>query len=139
MNRPHSETLSILARSGGEALKAFGETLLPHLGDVDVQKSQTGLVMLPMRDTAQGTSFHLGEVLVSEAQIKQGEILGYGMRKGRDLEAAMAMALIDLALQAGIATRDCTSFVDTQHRQQDAADRATLCKVEATRVNMETF
>ena len=68
MDRPHSETLSILARSGGEALKAFGETLLPQLGDIDVQKSQAGLVMLPMRDTAQGTAFHLGEVLVSEAR-----------------------------------------------------------------------
>lgn len=139
MDRPHSETLSILARSGGEALKVFGETLIPALGDIDVQKSRTGLVMLPMRDTAQGTSFHLGEVLVSEAQIKCGEVIGYGMRKGRDLEAAMAMALIDLALQKGISANACAAFVATQKHEQDAQDHATLCKIEATRVDMETF
>ncbi len=139
MDRPHSETLSILARSGGEALKAFGETLLPQLGDIDVQKSQTGLVMLPMRDTAQGTAFHLGEVLVSEAQIKHGDLQGYGMRKGRDLEAAMAMALVDLALQGDVAAAACNAFVADQKDIQDVEDRATLCKVEATRVDMETF
>lgn len=139
MDRPHSETLSILARSGGEALKAFGETLIPHLGEIAVQKSQTGLVMLPMRDTAQGTAFHLGEVLVSEAHISAGEIEGYGMRRGRDLEAVMAMALVDLALQSDVATAECTAFVDQQKQLQDDADRATLCKVEATRVDMETF
>ncbi|MEE2945738.1 MAG: phosphonate C-P lyase system protein PhnG [Pseudomonadota bacterium] len=139
MDRPHSETLSILARSGGEALKAFGETLIPQLGDIDVQKSQTGLVMLPMRDTAQGTAFHLGEVLVSEAQIKRGDLQGYGMRKGRDLEAAMAMALVDLAVQSDVALDDCQAFVSRQKDIQDAEDRATLCEVEATRVNMETF
>lgn len=139
MDRPHSETLSILARSGGEALKTFGETLIPLLGDVDVQKSQTGLVMLPMRDTAQGTSFHLGEVLVSEAQIKRGDLQGYGMRKGRDLEAAMAMALVDLAMRSDVAAEGCHAFVTDQKDIQDAEDRATLCKVEATRVDMETF
>ena len=139
MDRPHSETLSILARSGGEALKAFGETLLPQLGDIDVQKSQTGLVMLPMRDTAQGTAFHLGEVLVSEAQIKRGDLQGYGMRKGRDLEAAMAMALVDLAMQGDVALAACHAFVADQKDIQDAEDRATLCKVEATRVDMEPF
>lgn len=139
MDMPHSEILSILARSGGEALKAFGETLIPQLGEVDVQKSQTGLVMLPMFDTAQGTAFHLGEVLVSEAQIKRGELQGYGMRKGRDLEAAMAMALVDLALQSDVSAKACHAFVTTQKDIQDAEDRATLCKVEATRVDMETF
>jgi len=65
-----------LARSGEEALKSFGETLIPQLGALEVRKSQTGLVMLPMRDTAKGTSFHLGEVLVSEAHIVQGESYG---------------------------------------------------------------
>ncbi len=95
--------------------------------------------MLPMHDTAQGVAFHLGEVLVSEAQVKRGDLQGYGMRKGRDLEAAMAMALVDLALQADVAAKDCSAFVTEQKNIQDAEDRATLCEVEATRVDMETF
>jgi len=90
--------LDTLARADAGRLKSFAETLLPDLGTLEVIQSRTGLVMLPMRDTAQGTAFHLGEVLVSEAHIRQGDTDGYGMRRGHDLEATMAMALIDLAL-----------------------------------------
>lgn len=139
MATPHSETLTILARSGAEALKSFGETLIPQLGALEVRKSQTGLVMVPMRDTAQGTSFHLGEVLVSEAHIVQGETHGYGMRRGRDLEAAMAMALIDLALQADVAQQECSAFVAEQQSKHLSEDYDRLCRIEATRVDMETF
>ncbi|MEC7963612.1 MAG: phosphonate C-P lyase system protein PhnG [Pseudomonadota bacterium] len=139
METPHSLHLSILAGSGAEAIKPFAETLIPLLADVEVLKSQTGLVMLPMRDTAQGTAFHLGEALVSEAHITCGDIEGYGMRRGRDLEAAMAMALIDAALQSGVAIAECQAFLDARQRTQAAEDHARLCQVEATRVDMETF
>lgn len=139
MTLSHSDVLNILARSGAEPIKAFAETLLPALEEVNVLKSQTGLVMLPMRDTAQGTAFHLGEVLVSEAHIKLGETEGFGMRRGRDLEAAMGMALIDAALQTGVETVACKDFLQIMKDIQSAEDRETLCKVEATRVNMETF
>lgn len=139
MNISHSDTLSILARSGADAIKAFGESLLGRLGEIEVLSSRTGLVMLPMRDTAQGTAFHLGEVLVSEAHVRMGAHEGYGMRRGRDLEAAMAMALVDLALGAGCAVEDCTAFIAEQHRIQQVQDHDTLRRIEATRVNMETF
>lgn len=135
----HSHILSTLARARAEALKPFAETLLPELGAIEVLHSRTGLVMLPLRDTAQGTAFHLGEVLVAEAHIRQGAHQGYGMRQGRDLEAAMAMALVDLALDMGRATQACTAFITEQAAQQAAEDDATLRRVEATRVDMETF
>ncbi|MBT8152568.1 phosphonate C-P lyase system protein PhnG [Epibacterium ulvae] len=135
----HSDLLSVLARSAPDALKPFAEGLMPQLGDLEVLHSRTGLVMLPMRDTAQGTAFHLGEILVSEAHLRRGPHEGYGMRKGRDLEAAMAMALVDLALDAGLAVPNCQAFVAAQHRLHEDEDRATLCRVEATRVDMETF
>ena len=136
---PHSDTLSILARAEAEALKSFGEKLLAELDEIEVLSSRAGLVMLPMRDTAQGTAFHLGEVLVSEAHIRMGPQEGYGMRRGRDLEAAMAMALVDLALESGRALESCTAFVAGQARAQAEQDDATLRRVEATRVAMETF
>ncbi|EKE67701.1 MULTISPECIES: phosphonate C-P lyase system protein PhnG [Roseobacteraceae] len=139
MTHPHNLCLTTLARSDACAIKTFGEELLDHLDPVEVLSSRTGLVMLPMRDTAQGTGFHLGEVLVSEAHIRMGAHEGYGMRRGRDLEAAMAMALVDLALDAGRAVADCTAFVSEQAKMQQAQDHDTLCRVEATRVDMETF
>jgi alpha-D-ribose 1-methylphosphonate 5-triphosphate synthase subunit PhnG len=131
--------LSILARADAKRLKAFAEPLIEQLHDIEVVDNRTGLVMLPMQDTAQGTNFHLGEVLVSEARISDCGQDGYGMRRGRDLEAAMAMALVDLAVARGIAHEACAVFVKSEAAAQAEADHDTLCRVEATRVNMETF
>jgi alpha-D-ribose 1-methylphosphonate 5-triphosphate synthase subunit PhnG len=135
----HDVLLSTLARAETERLKAFAGPLITQLPEIEVLENRTGLVMLPMRDTAQGTHFHLGEVLMSEARIAAGGQEGYGMRRGRDLEAAMAMALVDLAVALGVARDRCAAFLDAQAQAHAAADRQTLCRVEATRVDMETF
>ncbi|MEL6643357.1 MAG: phosphonate C-P lyase system protein PhnG [Pseudomonadota bacterium] len=135
----HAALLSVLARSDADRLKAFAETLIPDLGEIDVIENRTGLVMLPMRDTAQGTHFHLGEILMSEAHISAGGQIGYGMRRGRDLEAAMAMAVVDATIASGLSHGACAAFLaqeaDTLARRDDERLRA----VEATRVDMETF
>lgn len=130
--------LDTLARAEPARLKAFAEDLIPDLGAIDVIRSRSGLVMLPMRDTAQGTTFHLGEVLVSEAHIQSGATPGYGMRQGHDLEAAMAMALVDLALKLGVQDAACTDFIDAEARALNQADKKRLREVAATRVDMET-
>ena len=137
--RTHDEVLSVLARADATRLKAFAEPLITDLGDIEVRENRTGLVMLPMRDTAQGVHFHLGEVLMSEARISAAGVEGYGMRRGRDLEAAMAMALVDLCVALGLRHDDCAAFVEAEAQSQAAEDEATLKRVEATRVDMETF
>ncbi|MDO6589945.1 phosphonate C-P lyase system protein PhnG [Loktanella sp. D2R18] len=135
----HSEMLGILARVDVDRLKAFAEPLIDALGDITVVENRTGLVMLPMRDTAQGTNFHLGEVLVSEAHIRVGAQQGYGMRRGRDLETVMAMALVDLTVSIGVAHTECAAFLAKESALQHQEDHDRLCQVEATRVDMETF
>lgn len=137
----HAQWLETLARADDAALKAMAESLLPELGAIEVVQSRTGLVMLPMRDTVAGTDFHLGEVLVAEAHIRlPGTMVeGYGMVVGRDLERAMAMAVIDAAAMAGRDTARIAGFVETQADRARQADRERLRAVEATRVDMETF
>lgn len=129
--------LSILARAAPEGLKALAERILPHLGSVEVLTSRTGLVMLPFRDTAQGTDFFLGEVLVAEAHIRAGRVEGYGMVTGRDLERAMAMAVLDAGRALGLS--DVTAFAAREAAAQAREDDARLRRIEATRVEMETF
>ena len=133
------DTLSTLARADSARLKAFAETLIPALGDVDVVQSRSGLVMLPMRDTAQGVAFHLGEVLMSEAHIRSGDAQGYGMRRGHDLEASMAMALVDLAMSTGVERAVCDAFCAREAQALTDAETEVLRRVEAPRVNMESF
>lgn len=136
---PHAELLRVLAHCDPARLKAFAEPLIAALGDIEVIENRSGLVMLPMADTAQGTHFHLGEILMSEARIAAGGLQGYGMRRGRDLEAAMAMALVDLSVALGLSQDACRDFIADEAAALAAADAATLSKVEATRVDMETF
>lgn len=62
--------LRVLARADATRSKAFAESLVRQFGTVGVPQSRTGLVVLPIRDTAQGVAWHLGEVLVSEAHIR---------------------------------------------------------------------
>lgn len=131
--------LDTLARADAGRLKAKAESLLPGLGEIEVVQSRTGLVMLPMRDTVAGTAFHLGEVLVSEAHIRSGAEQGYGMRRGHDLEAAMAMALLDLALTSGRGAAEAEAFCTAERDALAAQDDDRLRRVEATRVDMETF
>lgn len=135
----HEEMLGLLARADAARLKGVAEPLIASLGALEVLENRTGLVMLPMRDTAQGTHFHLGEVLVSEARLSAGGLEGYGMRRGRDLEAAMAMAVIDLSVALGLNHAECTTFLTEEATRQADEDRETLRRVEATRVDMETF
>jgi alpha-D-ribose 1-methylphosphonate 5-triphosphate synthase subunit PhnG len=134
----HGHVLEVLARANGGRLTAFAETLLSALGSIEVVQSRTGLVMLPMRDTVQGTDFHLGEVLVAEAHIRAAGTEGYGMVVGRDLPRAMAMAVVDAVASLG-QTPGIRAFLATEAAAQAAEDTARLRAVEATRVDMETF
>ncbi|MGV3553349.1 phosphonate C-P lyase system protein PhnG [Rhizobium sp.] len=140
-HRDHRLMLEILASGRPEPVKACAEDVLDHLGDVAVIANRTGLAMLPYQDTVHGTSFHLGEVLVAEAHIQVPglEVEGYGAVVGRDLEHAMAMAVIDAAVAAGLAMPSIDALLEAEKAHREESDRNRLRMVEATRVQMETF
>lgn len=140
-DRPgHGEALGILAQARPEPLKALAEALLDRLGSITVIANRTGLVMVPMRDTVENVDFHLGEVLVSEAHIADAAgRIGYGMITGRDLERAMAMAVVDLALAVEPNADATQRFIETERLHLAELDTARMRRVEATRVEMETF
>jgi alpha-D-ribose 1-methylphosphonate 5-triphosphate synthase subunit PhnG len=140
MSYTQSETLTLLTHAPADVVKALAEALLPELGDISVLINRTGLVMLPYTDSAEGVVFHLGEVLVSEAHVEiEGGVQGYAVCAGRDLVQALAVALLDAALTAGIQSARIHAFLDAQAHEQAQADDLLLRKVEATRVEMETF
>lgn len=135
-------TLEILVRCDRDRLASLAEAILPGIearAPLEVLQNRSGLVMLPMRDTVKLVDFHLGEVLVAEAHIRQGAAQGYGMRTGRDLEAAMAMAVVDLALATGQESVRISDFLSHEQAALEAADTDRMRRVEATRVEMETF
>ncbi len=132
--------LEILARAEPAGLKKAAEALLVSLGDVEVLASRTGLALLPREDTVTGTLFHLGEVMVAEAHVRLASgTEGYGAIVGRDLERAMAMAVIDAAIADDRAPAAIFAFLAGEDDRQAAEDAARLTRVEATRVEMEAF
>ena len=135
-----SEYLTILTHAPAAEVKLVAEAVIPRLGDIVVLRNRTGLVMLPAIDSAQGTTFHLGEILTAEAHVRiENGVEGYGLVTGRDLELAMAIALLDAALTAGIAATEINRFVAEQAALQRQADDELLRQVQATRIEMETF
>lgn len=140
MSYTQSEYLTILTHSPAEAVKTFVEEIIPQLGVLEVLINRTGLVMLPYTDTSTGTRFHLGEALVSEAHVRiGGSTEGYAVCVGRDLQQALAAALLDAALTADIMTDSIHAFIAEQQAVQQTADEQLLKQVEATRIEMETF
>jgi alpha-D-ribose 1-methylphosphonate 5-triphosphate synthase subunit PhnG len=137
----HASMLDILARADARGIKAFAEKLLDDVGTVEVLVNRTGLAMLPYTDTVHNTAFHLGEVLMAEAHIRLADhgAEGYGAVVGRDLEHAMAMAVIDASFASDIGKAGIEGFLAREQQRQTADDEIRLRKVEATRVRMETF
>ena len=132
--------LTVLTHAPAPAVKALAEGLLDTLGEVRVLTNRTGLVMLPYTDSAHGTRFHLGEVLVSESQVcLEGGAEGYGVVLGRDLEHSLAVAILNAAWTAGQHREQIEAFAAAQAAVQQAADDALLRQVEATRIELETF
>ena len=136
----HAAALNILARARPERLKALAETVLDGMDAIKVVTNRTGLVMVPMRDTVENVDFHLGEVLVSEAHITDASgTIGYGMVTGRDLERAMAVAVVDLRLAGAGYDPAIAAFLTSEGAFLAAQDEQRMRQVEATRVEMETF
>lgn len=135
-----SQALGILTHAPASEVKNLADELLPLLeAGLTVAQNRTGLVMLPCRDTVHGTLFHLGEVLIAEAEVRREGLTGYGAVLGRDLEQALAVALIDLAWQGAIASERVAAFLEAAHSDQHDAHEQLFQQVEATRVQMETF
>jgi alpha-D-ribose 1-methylphosphonate 5-triphosphate synthase subunit PhnG len=142
--KEQSTYLSVLAAAPAEQVKLFVDDLLAHLPPVQVLQNRTGLAMLPYADGVKGAAFHLGEVLLAEAHVQVAEQEGYGACLGNDLVQALALAILDAVLQSHAASLTALhapviDFVTTLATEQTLADDALLRKVEATRVELETF
>lgn len=139
-----STYLSILTATPAADVKALAETLLAQIADVQVIASRTGLAMVPFADSVKGVTFHLGETLLAEAYVRVEGQEGYAACLGRDLEQALALAIFDAILQsseppARAHQATLLDFVAASARQQQAEEAALLRKIEATRVELETF
>jgi alpha-D-ribose 1-methylphosphonate 5-triphosphate synthase subunit PhnG len=133
--------LSVLTRAEAADVISLADALLPSLRPIEVLSNRTGIVMMPAKDSVSGDVFHLGEVLVAEAHIRFRDdgTEGYGAVVGRDTRHALAVAVIDAAMRAGVSVDVIEANAERLRAKLDEEDRQLMRKVATTRVVMETF
>ncbi|MFV0558014.1 MAG: phosphonate C-P lyase system protein PhnG [Enterococcus sp.] len=62
-----------------------------------LEEPHLGLMMSPVRESAQKSLFYLGEVLVTKARVRVNRQIGLGILSGEDYEKALHLAMIDVA------------------------------------------
>jgi alpha-D-ribose 1-methylphosphonate 5-triphosphate synthase subunit PhnG len=92
--------LGVIAATEADEVAAMLDRLW-SLGEFRVQRApRAGLVMVTVRDPFD-TPFHLGEVLVSEAEVVFDGHSGYGAICGDEPERALLLAAVEAAERSG--------------------------------------
>ena len=109
----------LLARADAGELTALADEFLATLGAPTVTvPPQCGLVMLQVREPVAAHRFHLGEVVVTRAEVDWSGAIGWSMRLGSDRAATLAAAVCDAAAEV-----DDTSRVLVDDLCRRGADR----------------
>lgn len=131
---------AMLAVSDPSDLRRVAASCTARVGEPIVAvPPETGLVMLQVREPVCDERFHLGEVVVSRAEVEwDGGVIGWAMRLGTDREAAHAAAVCDGAAELDPAA---AVEVDDLCRRTAARRRAAASiewsKLTATAVSFE--
>ncbi|MFT6764230.1 MAG: alpha-D-ribose 1-methylphosphonate 5-triphosphate synthase subunit PhnG [Candidatus Aldehydirespiratoraceae bacterium] len=111
----------LLAAADGIAVREVAERCLQRLGDpVIVTPPETGIVMMQVREPIVRERFHLGEVVVTRADVELGGHRGWSMRQGTDRVETLAAAICDAAARSG---------------GESAADVERLCAETASHID----
>lgn len=90
----------LLAVADAGEIVAMAERLLAEGHEpLVVAGPETGMVVLQVREPVAEERFHLGEVLVTTAEVALDGHRGWCMRLGEDREATLAGALLDAAAE----------------------------------------
>lgn len=90
----------ILIESGLAVCQKLSQQILQKYEVTVIVPPHNGLVMVKVRDQAEGKLFYLGEVLVTECRVQIGTTLGIGLVQDHQPKVAYHLAVIDAAYQA---------------------------------------
>jgi alpha-D-ribose 1-methylphosphonate 5-triphosphate synthase subunit PhnG len=127
----------ILARASSAIIPIAEEIL--RSADIElIKKPQTFLLMARATDSVTSCPFNLGEILVTEAEVRLGTYIGYSLIMGEEPEKALAAAVIDAALQGDDV---CRSLIEEkllqEKRRHEMEQQQEFSLVAQTRVEFE--
>lgn len=117
-----TERAELLAVAEAEEVVALAESCLAEFGDpLMLAPPETGVVVMQVREPVCAERFHLGEVVVTRAEVEVAGARGWAMRLGDDRVATLAAAVCDAVAAAGgaLAAEVDHLCVTTQRRRAD--------------------
>ncbi len=130
--------LEILAQADAAVLLLLAEEILATSEAEVIKQPETSLLMARANDSVTGSPFNLGEILVTESEVRLGNHIGYSLIMGEESERALAAAVIDAALEGGHAS---TSSIEEKLGQEESRLKMEKEKefglVAQTRVDFE--
>jgi alpha-D-ribose 1-methylphosphonate 5-triphosphate synthase subunit PhnG len=125
MNR--ARRIELLAIAERDAIVSLADACIADTGSPEIiQQPETGTVMLTVREPVERLRFHLGEVLVSRAEVRHRDEVGWATVVGSDLARALAAAVLDAEAAAGGPWTDaidaCCEEVERRRRDQLAEE-----------------
>lgn len=97
----------------------------------------SGAVMMRAIETAEGSSFNLGEVSVTEAEVELEGERGYCMVMGYAPEKALAGAVIDAAAEANLSVEEIENLLQHAFEAEARRRRSEWMLLAPTRVQFD--
>ena len=116
--------IELLAEAPSDALVALAERCVAERAPSVVIGPEVGMVVLQVREPVAEERFHLGEVLVTRAEIERHGVRGWSMRMGDDRLASLAAAVLDTEVEAAGPLADEVRALCRQVERIAAADAA---------------
>lgn len=133
------ERAEMLALADRDQLVALAEACLAEHGDpVVLVPPEVGLVVLQVREPVCEERFHLGEVVVTRAEVTMGGARGWAMRMGTDRVAALAAAVCDAVATTGGALADeVVAICASTRRTRATVERDQWRELRRTEVHFQ--
>ena len=115
-----TERAELLAVAEPGAVVELAEACLAEFGDpVLVAPPEVGLVVMQVREPVCDERFHLGEVVVTRAEVEIAGSRGWAMRLGNDRVATLAAAVCDaVAANGGPLAADVALLCESTERRR---------------------
>lgn len=138
MNR--DQRFELIPRADKKKLCELAEKVLEDADLQVIKKPTPGMIMMRCRDNAHDCIFNFGEVLVTEAEVKIGDSLGYAMVMGMEPEKAIACAVLDCAVEAGHPlASEIISMLKAEEQKLKKEKMRIWKEIETTRVDFEVM
>ncbi len=128
-----------LIASGSDAtLRRLAERVASEAGFEVVRSPEVGMVMMRAVEQVEGIPFNLGEVLVTQAEVKVAGRLGWFMTMGRNLQRALDGAILDAAGEATLESwKEAERILAEEKEARDRDRRREWGRLLRTKVDFE--